>query len=126
MRYIPGLVAAAILLASPAAYAQAAKTGWWIRIDPAATRSDSIDLMAGANKGALTPWMTWKKGDATEFDLPDALRAAPVVAVRAKSHPYDADASFCVFYAGQGIEDFHFDGIESETMRQTDHESRCR
>lgn len=126
MRYIPGLLAAALLLASPAAYAQAAKTGWWIRIDPAATRSDSLELMAGPDKRTLSPFMTWKKGDATEFDLPAALRTAPVLALRAKSQPYEADASFCVFYGTQGVEDFYFDGIESETMRQTDHESRCR
>lgn len=126
MRYIPGLLAVAMLVSSTAAYAQAAKTGWWIRIDPVATRSDSIELMAGPDKRTLTSWMTWKKGDATEFDLPAAVRAAPVIAIRAKAQPYESDASFCVFYANQGVEDFHFDGIETETMRQTEHESYCR
>ena len=126
MRAIPAITAALLLLGTFTAQAQTGKTGWWIRIDPAATEATSIELLAGSSRGTLAPWMVWKKGDASEFQLPEALRTAESITIRGTTTPNTADAVLCVFNGDIGAEHMDFDGVETETIDRDDRSSKCR
>ncbi|TCT03900.1 hypothetical protein [Aquabacter spiritensis] len=125
MRGLGAMVLGLGLFGTTAAFADAAKTGWWIRMDTAKTVAQSVELSGGSSRDTVTPFMTWKKGDAPEFDLPPALVNLPTLRLRGASTPREADVRFCVYYGPQAVEEFEFDGVESETMRQTSRDD-CR
>ncbi len=126
MRIISGALACALLLGATAAHAQANKSGWWVRMDTAVTVADTVELSTGTARANLAPAHTWTKGAAAEFDLPAALNSATAITVRAKGTPAQADVRFCVYYGATAVEEFDFDGTDTETVRQNGHEEDCR
>ncbi|OYX12804.1 MAG: hypothetical protein B7Z15_09280 [Rhizobiales bacterium 32-66-8] len=126
MRLMSGALVALLMLGTAGAQAAATKTGWWVRFDAAETEAASVAVSAGATRAGLAPWITWKKGDSTEVDLPENLRTSTELVLRAVTNPSEADAKFCVFFGPDGVEDFDFDGSETERMSKSEREDDCK
>jgi hypothetical protein len=121
------IVGAALLAALPgAADAQAAKAGWWIRVDTKKTEATGIVLQLGTSKADRRDWRTWRGNDPAEFDLPAEFVQLPQIHLRVAALPDDEDVWFCLFYQGQGVRHFDFDTVEEVTLKQSDRDRECR
>ena len=94
--------------------------GWWIRFESDKTACDSIDLDVGIVKDTSKKWMTWKKGDAAEVELPADYRQASAIYVRAVAHPDGRSAAFLLMYKDHIAQAFNFHGDEDHSVKQTD------
>lgn len=113
--------------ASPAtASSQATKTGWWVRINPAATTAEMITFQIGANKLQREEWRVWRAGEPAEFDVPEKYLQAPSLYLRGNVTPIGKLATLCMMYKDRGVEHMSFDDDESETKSQTEIDIKCR
>jgi hypothetical protein len=105
---------------------QATKTGWWIRINPTATTAQTITFQIGTNKFQREEWRVWNSGQPAEFDVPEKYMQFPSLYVRGNVTPIGKFATLCVMYKDRGVEHMSFDDDDSETMRQTEIDIKCR
>jgi hypothetical protein len=105
---------------------QAAKTGWWIRINPNGTTAQSITFQIGTSKLQREEWRVWNAGEPAEFDVPGQYLQAPRLYVRGNVTPIGKFATLCVMYKDRGVEHMSFDDDDSETMLQTEIDYKCR
>jgi len=108
------------------ALSQAAKSGWWIRINPGATTAQVITFQIGASKLQREEWRVWNAGEPAEFDVPERYSQAPRLYLRGNLTPIGKFATLCVMYKDRGVEHMSFDDDDSETMEQTDIDIKCR
>jgi len=113
--------------ASPAsASSQAAKSGWWIRINPGATTAQVITFQIGTDKLQREEWRVWRAGEPVEFDVPEKYLQVPRLYVRGNVTPIGKFATLCMMYKDRGVEHMSFDDDESETKSQTEIDIKCR
>lgn len=105
---------------------QAAKSGWWIRINPSATTAQAITFQIGTSKIQREEWRVWNAGAPVEFDVPGQYLQAPRLYVRGNVTPIGRFATLCVMYKDRGVEHMSFDDDDSETMGQTEIDIKCR
>ena len=121
------LALAVLALAAPASTsAQAAKAGWWIRVDTKKTEADAIGLQVGTSAKERRDWRRWRAKEPAEFDLTADLAQAPELHLRAVAIPDDEDVWFCVYYKGRGVRHFDFDTQLEAALKQSDHDDQCR
>ncbi len=105
---------------------QAAKIGWWIRINPGATTAQSITFQIGADKFHREEWRVWNAGEPVEFDAPDKYLQSPRLYLRGNVTPIGKLATLCLMYKDRGVEHMSFDDDDSETNSQTEIDIKCR
>jgi hypothetical protein len=105
---------------------QAAKTGWWIRINPNGTTAQAITFQIGTSKLQREEWRVWNAGEPAEFDVPGQYMQAPRLYVRGNVNPIGKFATLCVMYKDRGVEHMSFNDDDSETMVQTELDFKCR
>ncbi|MGH9751191.1 MAG: hypothetical protein ACREA2_00260 [Blastocatellia bacterium] len=105
---------------------QAAKSGWWIRINPSATTAQVITFQIGTSKLQREEWRVWNAGEPAEFALPEKYSQVPRLYVRGNVTPIGRFATLCVMYKGRGVEHMSFDDDDSETMSQAEIDIKCR
>ena len=110
----------------PSGSSQAAKSGWWIRIDPSATTAQTIAFQIGASKLQRHEWRVWNAGDPVEFDVPEQYLHVPRLYVRGNVTPIGKIATLCMMYKDRGVERMSFDDDESETKSRTEIDYKCR
>ncbi len=110
----------------PPASSQAAKSGWWIRINPGATTAELITFQIGTAKFQREEWRVWRAGEPAEFDVPEKYLQAPRLYVRGNVTPIGKLATLCVMYKARGVEHMSFDDDDSETNSQTEVDIKCR
>jgi hypothetical protein len=108
------------------ASSQAAKSGWWIRINPTATTAQVITFQIGTSKFQREEWRVWNSGQPAEFDVPEKYLQVPSLYVRGNVSPIGKFATLCVMYKARGVEHMSFDDDDSETMGQTEIDIKCR
>jgi hypothetical protein len=105
---------------------QAAKSGWWIRINPSATTAQVITFQIGESKLQREEWRVWNTGEPAEFDVPEKYLQAPRLYLRGNVTPIGKFATLCMMYKDRGVEHMSFDDDDSETMSQTEIDIKCR
>jgi hypothetical protein len=105
---------------------QAAKSGWWIRINPSATTAQVITLQIGESKFQREEWRVWNAGEPAEFDVPEKYLQAPRLYLRGNVTPIGKLATLCMMYKDRGVEHMSFDDDDSETKSQTQIDIKCR
>jgi hypothetical protein len=105
---------------------QAAKSGWWIRINPAATTAQVITFQIGSSKLQREEWRVWNAGEPAEFDVPEKYSQAPRLYLRGNATPIGKLATLCLMYKDRGVEHMSFDDDDSETESQTEIDIKCR
>jgi hypothetical protein len=105
---------------------QAAKSGWWVRINPSATTAQVITFQIGESKLQREEWRVWNTGEPAEFDVPEKYLQAPRLYLRGNVTPIGKFATLCMMYKDRGVEHMSFDDDDSETMSQTDIDIKCR
>lgn len=105
---------------------QAARSGWWIRINPSLTTAQVITFQIGASKFQREEWRVWRSGEPTEFEAPGQYLQAPRLYVRGNVTPIGKLATLCVMYKDRGVEHMSFDDDDSETMSQVEIDIKCR
>lgn len=105
---------------------QAAKSGWWIRINPSATTAQAITFQIGTSKLQREEWRAWNAGQAVEFDVPEKYSQVPRLYVRGNVTPIGKIATLCMMYKDRGVEHMSFDDDDSETKSQTEIDFKCR
>ncbi len=110
----------------PLASSPAAKSGWWIRINPGATTAQAITMQIGTDKLQREEWRIWRAGEPTEFDVPEKYAQVPRLYVRGSVTPIGKLATLCMMYKDRGVEHMSFDDDDSETKSQTEMDIKCR
>jgi hypothetical protein len=105
---------------------QTTKSGWWIRINPAATTAQAITFQIGASKLQREEWRVWNAGEPVEFDVPEKYAQVPRLYVRGNVTPIGKTATLCMMYKDRGVEHMSFDDDESETKSQAEIDYKCR
>lgn len=105
---------------------QAAKSGWWIRINPSATTAQTITFQIGTSKLQREEWRGWSAGEPVEFDVPEKYSQVPRLYVRGNVAPIGKIATLCMMYKDRGVERMSFDDDDSETKSQTEIDYKCR
>jgi hypothetical protein len=105
---------------------QAAKSGWWVRINPSATTAQVITFQIGESKLQREEWRVWNTGEPAEFDVPEKYLQAPRLYLRGNVSPIGKFATLCMMYKDRGVEHMSFDDDDSETMSQTEIDIKCR
>jgi len=105
---------------------QAAKSGWWIRINPSATTAQAITFQIGTSKLQREEWRAWNAGEPAEFDVPERYLQAPRLYLRGNITPIGKLATLCMMYKDRGVEHMSFDDDDSETKGQTEIDIKCR
>ncbi|MCG3161045.1 MAG: hypothetical protein JMDDDDMK_02163 [Acidobacteria bacterium] len=108
------------------ASSQAAKTGWWVRINPAATTAQTITFQVGTSKLQREEWRVWNAGEPAEFDVPEKYAQAPRLYLRGNVSPIGKLATLCLMYKDRGVEHMSFNDDDSETKSQTEIDIKCR
>lgn len=108
------------------ASSQAAKTGWWVRINPSMTTAEMITFQIGMGKLQREEWRVWRAGEPVEFDVPQQYLQAPRLYLRGNVSPIGKLATLCLMYKDRGVEHMSFDDDESETKSQTEIDIKCR
>ena len=106
--------------------AQAARSGWWVRINPNATTAQVITFQIGESKFQREEWRVWNAGEPAEFDVPEKYLQAPRLYLRGNVTPIGKFATLCMMYKDRGVEHMSFDDDDSETMSQTEIDIKCR
>jgi hypothetical protein len=128
----PNATGAATATSSPSATArapissQAARSGWWVRINPNATTAQVITFQIGESKFQREEWRVWNAGEPAEFDVPERYLQAPRLYLRGNVTPIGKFATLCMMYKDRGVEHMSFDDDDSETMSQTEIDIKCR
>jgi hypothetical protein len=104
----------------------AAKSGWWIRINPGATTAQAITFQIGTSKLQREEWRAWNAGQAVEFDVPEKYSQVPRLYVRGNVTPIGKVATLCMMYKDRGVEHMSFDDDDAETKGQTEIDYKCR
>jgi hypothetical protein len=112
--------------AQTGALSQAAKSGWWVRINPGATTAQIITFQIGASKLQREEWRVWNAGEPAEFDVPERYLQAPRLYLRGNVTPIGKLATLCLMYKDRGVEHMSFDDDDSETKSQTEIDIKCR
>ncbi len=108
------------------ASSQASKTGWWVRINPAATTAQLITFQIGTSKIQREEWRVWNAGEPAEFDVPERYLQAPRLYLRGNVTPIGKFATLCLMYRDRGVDHMSFDDDDSETKSQTEVDVKCR
>ena len=128
----PNAPGAATATSSPSApgrspnSSQAAKTGWWVRINPSATTAQAITFQIGSSKLQREEWRVWNAGEPAEFDVPENYLQAPRLYLRGNVTPIGKFATLCMMYKDRGVEHMSFDDDDSETKSQSEIDIKCR
>jgi len=108
------------------ASSQAAKSGWWVRINPGATTAQMITFQIGTSKLQREEWRIWNASEPAEFDVPEKYSQAPRLYLRGNVTPIGKLATLCLMYKDRGVEHMSFDDDDSETKSQTEIDIKCR
>ena len=121
------------LLQAPAARQQrpvdpaVKRDGWWIRLNPQ-SKAEKITWRYSepAKKGQEPATSSWTRAnDPDNFDLPETVRLAGVLALTVTAEPPKTLASFCVFYAAEGVQFVEFTGSRKQTLDSRTRDKNC-
>ena len=81
------------------------RDGWWIRMATNVKAEKITWQFSDPARKSKPASVTWQRAnDPDNFDLPEAVRTLPSVAIEVAVEPSVVPASFCVFYAAHGAQ----------------------
>lgn len=103
------------------------KDGWWIRLNTA-SKADRLTWTfaepdAKSKKPATLRWH--RSSDPDNFDLPESVRLLETLRFDVTAEPAGAAASFCLFYANQGVLLVEFSGSEKKVVDSRSRAKGC-
>lgn len=105
--------------------------GWFIRVKPENTETQTISFWVGTNKDTPNKWTTtWKRGDPATFWVGAPFTHADRLYVNAAVGDHGKNGWFCVDYqnaAGEarGIKHWDFDDSEDHDLKKSDGDDEC-
>ena len=103
------------------------KDGWWIRLGAqpkAETITWTFSEPGKPDKKPVT--ITWRRSnDPDNFDLPEAVRLVDPLSFSVTAEPAGTPASFCVFYASEGVMLVEFSASQKKTVNSRTREKGC-
>ena len=103
------------------------KDGWWIRISPdPKVQTITWRFSDPAKTGAAPETVTWTRaGGSDNFDLPESLRLRSPLAFDVAGSPTGGTASFCLFYAANGVKLVELPGAAKGTVEAKMRDKGC-
>lgn len=101
------------------------KDGWWLRVDTASTKAQSIQFTFGTNPKNEAGKESWTPKNPPDFAVTDSIRTQKMLNVRASAAPTDAPAAVCVFFQQQGVARLQFTGSESRQLNANQKDATC-
>ena len=104
---------------------EAKKDGWWIKVSTENPESQRIGFYVGASENSYGFWNVWSPGGPAEFDVSEEYRNSPTLFILAQTTS-GQKCGFCLMYKSKGVKYFEFDLEESQEVKQSDEDERCK
>jgi hypothetical protein len=126
MRYKLITVFVSVFLFAGSALAQEAKKdGWWIKVNTEKPASQMIGFYVGATGSSYGFWNVWNPKRPAEFDISQEYRNSPTLFILAQTTS-GQKCGFCLMYKSKGVKYFEFDLEDSQEVKQSDEDRRCK